>query len=87
MARDYYQVIVTNGDDVIDEAGRRIAPDIKQSCGHRHRTREAAERCRVRLADAGVEHGQRRYWTAWACAQVVQLTAKGLYPCRGAICV
>lgn len=43
-----YTVIVKDG-EVADRDLHPIAPSIRRSCGHNHRTREAAERCQAHL--------------------------------------
>ena len=43
-----YTVIVKDG-NIVDSDGRSVAPNYGLSCGHNHRTRDAAEECQRKL--------------------------------------
>jgi deoxyinosine 3'endonuclease (endonuclease V) len=47
-AMERYTVIVQEG-EVVDGNLKKIMPSIKYSCGHEHRTYEAAEKCQKTL--------------------------------------
>ncbi len=76
---NYYQVIVRDG-EVVDNHLKPIRPSVRHSCGHKHRTHEAAEDCRQQLLGYHREHGQSVCSAKWYNASVVCLAADGRYP-------
>jgi len=78
---NYYQVIVSDG-EIVDNDLRPIRPSCRCSCNHRHRTREAAERCQAKLLNYRTERGTNSTVCSakWYNSRVVELTADGRYP-------
>ena len=64
-ANSYYTVIVSDG-EIADNDLRRIAPSVRHSCGHNHRSEDAAMICRTHLRAERCE-GCHRSWATCRC--------------------
>jgi hypothetical protein len=57
-------------------------PYISQSCGHLHRSYEAARRCRQRLLNYRRETGQIGWSVKWHLSQVLAVDHSGKLLCQ-----